>query len=109
MNVTIEKKHKLFIISISGRLVASNAAELETAFKDISRDKKTGKRVISLKGLEYISSAGLSVFLAFAKMIDQQQQQLCFVHLGSTVKRVFKISGFYSLFKIFDTIDDIEP
>ncbi len=108
MKVAIEKKHKLFIISISGRLDASNAAELETAFKDISRDKKAGKCVISLKGLAYVSSAGLSVFLSFAKMIDQQQQQLCFVHLGSTVKKAFKVSGFYSLFKIFDTIDDIE-
>jgi anti-sigma B factor antagonist len=60
-----------------------------------------------LSGLEYISSAGLKAILVVAKALREREDDMLFVGLQDHVQDVFRISGFYSIFRIFGTEDEI--
>lgn len=104
MDVTISEKQDAFVVSVNGRVDAVTAPELE---KTISTyiDKDKGNIVLDFSELEYISSAGLRVVLVTAKKMKAKQGELLVSGLKDTVKDVFELSGFYSIIKIFDTVE----
>jgi anti-anti-sigma factor len=59
--------------------------------------------LVDFKALDYISSAGLRVLLATAKRLSSEGGSLRICHLNDTVREVFEISGFSTIFSVFDT------
>jgi hypothetical protein len=57
-----------------------------------------------LSGLEYVSSAGLRVFLSAAKRMRQAQGKLALASPAPQVQQVFDMAGFTSILPIFTTI-----
>jgi anti-anti-sigma factor len=104
MKIDISEHRNVFIVSVAGKMDAINAPKLEKA---ISIHVETGEKTIILDfdKLDYISSAGLRVVLMSAKQLKANRQELMISGLKNSVKNVFELSGFYSLFKIFNTIE----
>jgi anti-anti-sigma factor len=105
MNITQEEKNGAIAVAISGRLDAVSAVDADKEFSK-ALDGEIEKMLINLKGLEYISSAGLRVLLVVAKRMQQKGGKVCLCCLADNVKEVFEISGFSSIFKIFDSEED---
>ena len=105
MDIKVEQKEDLTFIYISGRLDATTAPQLETELDKVA-ESPGSHAIITLKELLYVSSAGLRVLLSFAKKVQPQGAALFFCGLEGSVKGVFEISGFYSLFKVFSTIEE---
>ena len=61
--------------------------------------------LIHLDKLDYISSAGLRTLLVTAKRMKGQAGKMAFANLKGHPKEVFEISGFYSLFTVFDSVE----
>jgi len=102
MYIDTEKKENAVVVRIKGKVDADTATSLEECFThQIAQNEN--KIIVNLEGLDYISSAGLRVVLAAAKNLKALHGELLFVGLKGSVEKVFKISGFYSAFKIFDT------
>ena len=59
-----------------------------------------------MSGLGYISSAGLRVLLKAAKQAQTAKQKLLLAGLQPSVKQVFEISGFSTLFATFANRED---
>lgn len=105
MEIVFNKEGDFLIASISGRIDAVTSAELEKTL--ISKlDAGEGKFMVDMKDVEYISSAGLRVFLLIAKKLNTQKGKLVFYNLQKMIDDVFKVSGFYSLFGIFKNKED---
>lgn len=99
------KKEKGFtVVSITGKMDALTTPEAEGKLTGLI---ESGERdlVVDLEGLDYISSAGLRGILATAKRLKAERGDIVFANLQGHVTEVFKISGFHSLFKIFDSVD----
>ena len=62
--------------------------------------------VLSMGGLDYVSSSGLRVLLKAAKRAHSEGQGFCLASLNDSVKEVFDISGFTALFDIVGTEDE---
>ena len=105
MKITQNEINGLINIEISGRLDAVSAVEADKEFNKILENDKN-KLLIDLKGLEYISSAGLRVLLVVAKRIQQKGGKVTLCNLVENVKEVFEISGFSSIFKIFQSNEE---
>lgn len=102
MEILERKKGNVSIISLSGRLDAYSANDLEeklTAMIDAAQIRM----IVSLENLEYISSSGLRVLLAALKKVRKQQGDIKLSCLKPYIKEVFDIAGFTQLFNIFDT------
>lgn len=105
MDIKVENKGEVALISVSGRLDAITATELDTTFGEIL-DGGNKNAIVSMKELEYVSSAGLRVILMFAKKLRTDKRKVGFAELSGNVKEVFDISGFYSLFEIYNTVEE---
>lgn len=91
------------VISITGRMDAMTAPDIENRLTELVNAGEK-KLVVDLQGLSYISSAGLRSLLATAKKLKTTQGRMVFANLGGHVTEVFRISGFYSLFTVCDSV-----
>jgi len=98
MNITEEARGDAFLISASGRLDSSTAGELEAVLPD--RVGAHDRLVLSLADVPYVSSAGLRVLLIGAKTARAKGHRLVLAGLSASVREVFDISGFTSIFSI---------
>jgi anti-sigma B factor antagonist len=93
------------IIDIGGHLDAYTAADLE---KELSNLIQSGnnKIIVNFSQLEYISSAGLGVFMAFIEDVRNNNGDIKLSSMNQKVFSVFDLLGFPMLFDIADK-DDI--
>ena len=105
MEIAIKKEGGAAVVSVKGRIDALTAGEFEKSLAELMEGGNC-IQVIDFKGLEYISSAGLRSLLSTAKQLKAKDGKMIFIGLQGPVKDVFKISGFGSIFKIFDTEEE---
>ncbi len=105
MEIDVRKEEQTVVISLTGRMDAVSAPQFDTTADDLLAQ---GDRrfIINFETLEYISSAGLRSILAIAKVLKTKEGKLVFAGLQGPVKDVFKISGFGSIFTIFDNEEE---
>jgi anti-anti-sigma factor len=105
MEINSEKIRNCGVVSVKGKIDAVTSPDFE---KSLSELIGKGEKIIvmDLGSLEYISSAGLRSILATAKHLKPIDGKLLFAGLQGPVKDVFRISGFASIFQIFDSRDE---
>lgn len=104
MELSLEDKGNAQVITIKGRMDAVSAPKLDSVVAETIDSGKT-IIIISFAELEYISSAGLRSVLATAKKMKSLNGSVLLAALNGSVKEVFTISGFDTIFKIFDSVD----
>jgi anti-anti-sigma factor len=93
------------VVMVMERIDAYNAGELENKFNEaLSGGAK--KLVCDLEKNEYISSAGLRVFLILLKSMKRSGGEIVLCSLQPSVKNIFDMAGFSRLFKIFNSRDE---
>lgn len=103
MEIVVANESDVAVFAITGRLDAVSVPQLEEKLSQWF--EQPGKKLIfDLEGLDYISSAGLRVFLTTAKKMKAREGKLCMARLRDNVKDVFTISGFIALIPAFDTL-----
>jgi anti-anti-sigma factor len=87
------------VLAPVGRIDTTTSAAVEEALR---RTVDAGGRelVVDLEGVDYISSAGLRVFLVLAKRLRNEQGRLVLCGLPEPVRQVFHLAGFIPLFEI---------
>ena len=104
MQFDVTQQNDFYILAISGRMDAVNSSvfdrECTTLFEQGMRNA-----VVNLSKVEYISSAGLRSILFLAKQLRSEHGEVRFCGLQGMVEEVFTISGFMSMFPIFDSCE----
>ena len=97
MTIEIKKKAEETIIEIVGRLDTITAPALD---KTISEDiDPAANLILDVKGMEYISSAGLRVFLSAQKKM-QKIGSMKVTNVCEVVMEVFEMTGFADILVI---------
>ena len=102
MEITTTKKNNVLLILLKGRLDALTAPDFDKKTESLLSEGEKAL-ILNFSELEYISSAGLRSILATAKQLKANGGRILLAELKGAVKEVFEISGFYSIFQIFDT------
>ncbi|MBO5928031.1 MAG: STAS domain-containing protein [Clostridia bacterium] len=97
MTIEIKKDVQDITIEIVGRLDTTTAPSLEKAINEEVGECKN--LILDLKGLEYISSAGLRVILGAQKKM-QQVGTMKVKNVCELVMEVFEITGFCDVLTI---------
>ena len=105
MEVSEEKKGNVLILGVSGKLDVSNSKVFEERILAII-DAGAQQFVVDLSRLDYVSSAGLRVFLTAAKLLNSANGKMVFCSLKESVREVFDISGFFSIFSVYGSQDE---
>lgn len=97
MNIEMKRNAEETMLEITGRLDTTTAPALD---KMINEDiEGTKDLILDLKGLEYISSAGLRVLLSAQKKM-QKIGSMKVVNVCETVMEVFEMTGFADILVI---------
>lgn len=105
MNLTKKNSNGFCILDIEGRIDTTNFNEFENEIVGIIGGGETNI-VLNCKGLNYISSSGLRVFLIAQKKLMALNGKLHLCEMQPTIKEIFDISGFSTIFKIFETEEE---
>ena len=105
MNVDIQRKGNAVVATVHGRVDTISAPAFEKAVSGALNDQEK-LLVFDLSSLEYISSAGLRVIISAAKIFKKKDGEVRLAATTGSVKKVFQISGLFSMFKNFETIND---
>ena len=97
MTIEIKKNAEETIIELVGRLDTTTAPALDKTINNDIGDTKN--LVLDIKGLEYISSAGLRVFLGAQKKM-QKLGSMKVINVREEVMEVFEMTGFADILTI---------
>jgi len=92
------------VLRIAGELDAYTAPELTRFFKDRSQESAVNF-VADLENLNYSSSAGIRIFLGLARELRLNQGDLRIGGVQPQVDKIFKLSKFDKIVRIFPTAD----
>ncbi len=87
-------------LSLEGRLDAAGTPQLEAELRQ--ELERTTELVFDLRGLQYVSSAGLRVLLLAQKRMNTQGR-MRLEHVGESVMETLEITGFVDIFYIADS------
>ena len=105
MDIREERKESFLILSLEGRLDANNSKIFEEKVLNVIDQGET-RFIIDLSWVDYVSSAGLRVFLVASKRSTPAGGKIVLCCLQESVKEVFDIVGFYQVFSIFGSRDE---
>jgi anti-sigma B factor antagonist len=91
------------VLALHGRL-DGHTSPVVTAHLDSILTKRPGQLIFDLSGLEYVSSAGLRVFLTAAKKCQTIGEVAIFAGLLPAIEDVFELSGFLAVLQIRATV-----
>ena len=98
MTITTVKDGKKLEVIPEGRIDALTAPELERKLADELDD--TEELVFNLENVEYLSTAGLRVFLAYSQEMEARGGSIRVVHVNEVIMRVLTLTGFQDFLNI---------
>lgn len=97
--IIIKEFEDITFLNLSGYLDAHTAPKLEEYIGQVVESKKY-KIIVNFKNLDYISSAGLGVFMAFVEEIRDNKGDIKLTEMNEKVFSIFDLLGFPILFDI---------
>lgn len=93
------------VIQLEGKMNTATSSDADVHLSQVIASG-SNKLLLNMGGVDYISSSGLRVILANGKKVNTSGGKLAFCNLNPSVGEVFRISGFNSIFPVFDTEQD---
>jgi anti-anti-sigma factor len=93
------------VVTLPARVDTTSARDVETGFNELL-DAGARHVVADFGDNEYVSSAGLRVFLAVLKFLEKNEGRIVLCAMQPFVDDVFQISGFSELFAIAGTREE---
>ncbi len=104
MQIETSRLENAVIVKVSGRMDAENAGRFQEACEEWIA-KGTTHILVDLSELQYVSSMGLSCFLAVAKALQAKSGSVMLCRLQGLPRQVFEMTRLIGLFSVFDTMD----
>lgn len=92
------------VLHLRGYLDAHTANDFERELRDII-EQGALRIIVDFESLDYISSAGLGVFMVFIEDLRRKHGDILLAAMRPNVYSVFDLLGFHVLFNIFDTVE----
>ncbi|MCF1749538.1 STAS domain-containing protein [Mariniradius sediminis] len=99
--LTIEKTHESpnWILKLTGEIDASNSVNVDSAIQELLKSG-ANNLLVDCTDLEYISSAGLGVFMSYLEEFQEKNIGMVIFGLKDKVFQVFHILGLDQLIRI---------
>ena len=109
MEIVHRRMNRVDILAVSGRMQAPEAATFQERINQLFSEGRF-RILLDFANLEYISSPGLRVLIEARKrarewkVTDFERGDVRIVNLSPRIREVFDLTGFTSLFQIYDDL-----
>jgi anti-sigma B factor antagonist len=101
VELTNKLEGDIYFVFVNGEVDASSSIILDEEMgKAVDQHSKI---IVNLTDLEYISSAGLGVFMSYIQDLEAKNAQMILCDLKEKVYQVFQILGLDQVLQIVDT------
>ncbi|MCU0631049.1 MAG: STAS domain-containing protein [Methanoregulaceae archaeon] len=107
IEIRLADEDEVPVVTLTGRLDGFGSQQLETGLKEIVRDD-TRSVIISLGGVDYLSSAGIRVLLGLKKRLKQRDGTLALINVRDFPRSVLEMSGFLKVLDIYPTLQEAQ-
>ena len=104
MKLTHERSGSADVLRIEGRINAGSAPELEKEVLALV-ERGEGSVVLELARVDYVSSAGLRVFLTAVRALAGGSRGFALAAPTPDVMEVIKLTGFHRVLTIRDSVE----
>jgi len=104
MEVTIETKDDILIITLEGSIDSKTAPDVQQKVLESSAESKNV--ILDLSKVDFVSSAGLRVLLMLYRQIKAKNGKVVLVGVSEEITDVMSMTGFINFFEIEDTVDN---
>ncbi|HBH23689.1 MAG TPA: anti-sigma F factor antagonist [Cytophagales bacterium] len=101
VEISSEVESDICFITVKGDVDASSSIHLDQSINEATRQFK--KILIDCQHLNYISSAGLGVFMSYINDLEEKGIKMILFNMSPKVHHVFEILGLDQLLKITGT------
>lgn len=108
MNIAQEVKGAFAVVGFDGRLDIMQYDASESAVNGILESSGVSKLLFDCEKLTFVSSAGLRLFMITLKKLNAKGGVLAISGMNPAVRKIFDITGYDKLFKIFDSCEQAE-
>lgn len=105
VEITNKQEKEYHIVQITGEVDASSSIYLDNAISECV-SKGAQKILVDGRDLEYISSAGLGVFMSYLEDFKEKDIRMVLFGLSEKVNNVFQILGLDRLMAIEETEEE---
>ncbi|MGE5279742.1 MAG: STAS domain-containing protein [Deltaproteobacteria bacterium] len=102
-----EREQGVFVVALTGALDTSTYEELEEKVRPFLMET-TRALVFDLKGLEYISSMGVSAVLKAKKAIEGFGNSFLMINMQPQIKTVFEIIKALPAIALFESLEEAD-
>lgn len=109
MEISHRRLNRVDIVSVKGRLTAAESSQLQQQLNRLFEEGRF-RILLDFAQLEYISSPGLRVLIEARKrarewkITEFDRGDVRIVNLPPRIREVFDLTGFTSLFQIYDDV-----
>lgn len=104
LNIERDTEGEVSVLQVSGEIDASSSIFLD---EEMGKALEQGAKIaVDLTGLEYISSAGLGVFMSYISDLEAKKMTMVLFGMKEKVFQVFQILGLDQLLTIVDTREE---
>lgn len=103
MEINITHEDDVYYVKLKGMLDIASSPALQEHVEAISSEtyEKGGfNMVFDLSDVEYVSSAGIRVFLMARKTADRQKGKIAVINVGKAIYDVFDMTGFAKILNV---------
>lgn len=105
MKMSDDQRGDVLIVRPEGRIDTNTSEELER-WLAARLDGGIRRLVVDMSAVDYISSAGLRVFLMTVKKLRGNGGQFVLGGLNPSVRQIFELAGFLSIFAVEAGVDE---
>ncbi|GAA4302786.1 STAS domain-containing protein [Nibribacter koreensis] len=99
MKIEIEQEQQAYILRLEGEMDASTCLEVDRAIED-ALIRPISQLWIDCQKLQYISSAGLGVFISHLGTLDSLHIPMVLYGMSDQVRNVFELLGLHMIMTI---------
>ena len=105
MQIKEDKQNDVMVLTVTEHLDSATASVFESRLLGLV-DRGERRIVVDCGALDYVSSAGLKVFLLAAKRLEPLGGRLVLCTLAPSVLMIFEMIGFTRIMKIMASRED---
>ncbi len=106
MKIKIITKGEVYVVRIEDAIKAGDEYEIAEKVEKYIRPDQAPKFIVDLKGVPFLNSAALGVFLNIYKHIDSLNGRIVFANLNTEVEKLMEITRLVSVFEIFRNVGE---
>ena len=98
MELSLKKENTNLTVAVKGRIDSQTAGQLEEELKQQIQD--VNSVIFDCQNLEYMSSAGLRIMLATAKLTGKRNGTTTLKNINPEIRNVLEITGMITILNV---------